>query len=48
MSATNEGLTSRFFHEGLKNKFPGKKYKQGGAVGKHGHFLYFKSFAPIM
>jgi hypothetical protein len=25
-----------------------EKLKQGGAVGKHGPFLYFKSFAPIM
>jgi hypothetical protein len=41
-------LTSRFFQEGLQNKFPGKKQKQGGAVGKHGPFLCFESFTPIM
>jgi hypothetical protein len=30
---------------GFKINFQEKK---GGAVGKHGPFLYFESFAPIM
>jgi hypothetical protein len=28
------GLTSRFFHEWLKNKFPGKKIKTRRSSGK--------------
>jgi hypothetical protein len=31
---------------GFKINFQEKK--QGGAVGKHGPFLYFESFTPIM
>jgi hypothetical protein len=33
------GLARRFFHEGHQKI--AKKKKQGGAVGTHGHFLYF-------
>jgi hypothetical protein len=33
---------------GFKINFQEKNKKQGVAVGKHGPFLYFESFAPIM
>jgi hypothetical protein len=41
------GLRSRFFMRGFIINFQ-EKIKTRGAVGKHGPFLYFKFFAPLM